>query len=116
MKNTGLGKLPFFDFDANRAWALLIAVLGMNLVSWMQLVALPTGHAGRGWDIKRWRHRLFVSFSRSFGHQWKPTLSSTATQNPGYVPAICCTSILLLTATPRGQLTLSYPCVATYSA
>lgn len=60
LKNTGLGKLPFFDFHANQAWAH-IAALAMNLVSWLQLAALPTGHKVRGWDIKRWRYRLFAT-------------------------------------------------------
>jgi hypothetical protein len=60
LKNTGLGKLPFFDFHANQAWAN-IAALAMNLVSWLQLAALPTGHKARGWDIKRWRYRLFAT-------------------------------------------------------
>ncbi|MET3176389.1 UNVERIFIED_ORG: hypothetical protein ABIB52_004264 [Arthrobacter sp. UYCu721] len=60
LKNTGLGKLPFFDFHANQAWAN-IAALAMNLVSWLQLAALPTGHTARGWDMKRWRYRLFAT-------------------------------------------------------
>jgi hypothetical protein len=33
----------------------------MNLVSWLQLAALPTGHKARGWDMKRWRYRLFAT-------------------------------------------------------
>ncbi len=33
----------------------------MNLVSWLQLTALPTGHTARGWDMKRWRYRLFAT-------------------------------------------------------
>lgn len=60
LKSTGLGKLPFFDFAANQAWAHL-AVLAANLVSWLQLAAVPDGHQGRGWDIKRWRYRLFAT-------------------------------------------------------
>lgn len=60
LKNTGLGKLPFFDFAANQAWAN-IAVLAANLVSWLQLAALPDGHKARGWDIKRFRYRLFAT-------------------------------------------------------
>ena len=54
LKNTGLGKLPFFDFAANQAWAN-IAALALNLVSWLQLAALPDGHHAKAWDIKRWR-------------------------------------------------------------
>lgn len=60
LKNIGLGKLPFFDFHANQAWAN-IAALAMNLLSWLQLAALPTGHKAGGWDIKRWRYRLFAT-------------------------------------------------------
>lgn len=60
LKNTGLGKLPFFDFAANQAWAN-IASLAFNLVSWLQLTALPDGHHAKAWDIKRWRYRLFAT-------------------------------------------------------
>lgn len=60
LKNTGLGKLPFYDFKANQAWAN-IAALAMNLLSWLQLAALPTGHTATGWDVKRWRYRLFAT-------------------------------------------------------
>ncbi|MEO5321677.1 transposase, partial [Arthrobacter sp. CC3] len=60
LKNTGLGKLPFFDFAANQAWAN-IAALAFNLVSWLQLAALPHGHRAKAWDIKRWRYRLFAT-------------------------------------------------------
>ncbi|MDE8670703.1 IS1380 family transposase [Pseudarthrobacter sp. H3Y2-7] len=60
LKNTGLGKLPFFDFAANQAWAN-IAALAFNLVSWIQLAALPDGHHAKAWDIKRWRYRLFAT-------------------------------------------------------
>jgi hypothetical protein len=60
LKNTGLGKMPFFDFHANQAWAN-IAALAMNLVSWLQLAMLPHGHTARGWDMKRWRYRLFAT-------------------------------------------------------
>lgn len=60
LKNTGLGKLPFYDFAANQAWAN-IAALAFNLVSWLQLAALPDGHRAKAWDIKRWRYRLFAT-------------------------------------------------------
>lgn len=60
LKNTGLGKLPFYDVHANQAWASL-AALAMNLISWLQLAALPTSHPARGWDVKRWRYRLFAT-------------------------------------------------------
>jgi hypothetical protein len=60
LKNTGLGKLPFFDFAANQAWAN-IAALACNFVAWLQLTALPGGDQAKGWDIKRWRYRLFAT-------------------------------------------------------
>jgi hypothetical protein len=60
VKNTGLGKLPFFDFAANQAWAN-IAVLASNLISWLQLAALPDAHPAKARDIKRWRYRLFAT-------------------------------------------------------
>lgn len=58
LKNTGLGKLPFFDFQANQAWANT-AALAMNLVCWLQLTMLPSGHTAKNWYVKRWRYRLF---------------------------------------------------------
>ena len=60
LKNTGLGKLPFYDFNANQAWVDITA-LAMNLLSWLQLAVLPTGHTAKGWDVKRWRYRLFAT-------------------------------------------------------
>ncbi|MGB9034948.1 MAG: IS1380 family transposase [Paeniglutamicibacter sp.] len=58
LKNAGLGKLPFTAFEANQLWCDL-AVLAVNLVSWMQLTILPAGHPAGVWDMKRWRYRLF---------------------------------------------------------
>ena len=58
LKSTGLGKLPYWSFTANQAWADL-AMLALNLVSWLQLAVLPGGHAAGCWDMKRWRYRLF---------------------------------------------------------
>lgn len=60
LKNTGLDKLPFQSFAANQAWAS-IASLGMNMVTWMNLIAVPTGHEATSWDIKRWRYRVFAT-------------------------------------------------------
>ena len=60
LKNTGLDKLPFQSFAANQAWAS-IASLAMNIVTWMTLTALPTGHRATSWDIKRWRYRVFAT-------------------------------------------------------
>lgn len=53
-----MNELPYWDFAANQAWALL-AALAVNLLAWMQLVALPAGHEAGIWDLKRWRYRLF---------------------------------------------------------
>ncbi|MGP5699954.1 IS1380 family transposase [Glutamicibacter arilaitensis] len=58
LKSTGLGKLPYWSFAANQAWADL-AMLALNLVSWLQMAVLPGGHAAGCWDMKRWRYRLF---------------------------------------------------------
>ena len=58
LKNTGLGKLPYWSFAANQAWADL-AMFVVNLVSWLQLAVLPGGHEAGCWDLKRWRYRLF---------------------------------------------------------
>ncbi|GAA2943840.1 IS1380-like element ISAar32 family transposase [Glutamicibacter bergerei] len=58
LKNAGLGKLPYWSFAANQAWADL-AMFAVNLVSWLQLAALPGGHEAGCWDLKRWRYRLF---------------------------------------------------------
>ena len=53
LKNTGLGKLPFFDFRANQAWANIAA-----------LAMLPYRHKATGWDMKRWRYRLFATVGK----------------------------------------------------
>lgn len=58
LKNSGLGKLPYHSYAANTAWAHL-AMFTLNLVSWLQLTALPAGHEAGCWDMKRWRYRLF---------------------------------------------------------
>ncbi len=102
LKNTGLGKLPFFDFAANQAWAN-IAALALNLVSWLQLAALPDGHHAKAWDIKRWRYRLFATagkiITRARRHQLllpesapeidllKLLLENTGRLNTGLVPS-----------------------------
>lgn len=58
LKNTGLGKFPYFSYAVNEAWANL-AMFAMNLVSWIGLAILPSGHPAGVWDVKRWRYRLF---------------------------------------------------------
>ena len=78
LKNTGLGKLPFYDFHANQAWAG-IATLAMNLVSWLQLSMLATGHEARGWDVKRWRYRLFATAGKLITRARKTWLLIPAT-------------------------------------
>ncbi|WP_279403523.1 transposase, partial [Arthrobacter sp. JCM 19049] len=58
LKSTGLGKLPYWSFAANQAW-INVAVLAMNLTSWIQLTLLPVNHPAGCWDVKRWRYRLY---------------------------------------------------------
>lgn len=58
LKNSGMGKLPFFRASANQLWTDL-AMLAMNLVAWMPLAILPAGHDAGTWDMKRWRYRMF---------------------------------------------------------
>lgn len=70
LKAAGLGKLPFTAFTANQAWANL-AMLVLNLTSWLQRVVLPAGHKAGSWDVKRWRYRVWSiagKFTKS-GHQ-----------------------------------------------
>jgi len=58
LKSAGLGKMPYWSFAANQAWADS-AMFALNLVSWLQLAELPSGHEASVWDLKRWRYRLF---------------------------------------------------------
>lgn len=58
LKAAGLGKLPFFAFGANQAWANL-AMFAFNLVTWLQLAVLPAEHVAGSWDLKRWRYRVW---------------------------------------------------------
>jgi len=58
LKNTGLGKLPYWSFAANQALADL-AMFALNLDAWLQLAVLPGGHEACCWDVKRWRYRVF---------------------------------------------------------
>ncbi|WP_413455087.1 IS1380 family transposase [Glutamicibacter sp. FR1] len=58
LKAAGLGKLPFFAFGANQAWANL-AMFALNLVIWLQLAVLPAEHIAGCWDLKRWRYRVW---------------------------------------------------------
>ena len=107
LKNTGLGKLPFFDFHANQAWAN-IAALTMNLVSWLQLAALPTGHKARGWDIKRWRYRLFATAGKLITRARRTSLLI-----PGKAPETATiTTLLAATAALKNSLRQRDPLLA----
>lgn len=55
-KTTGMRNLPLHDFAQNRVW-LAVAQLAMELLAWLQLLAL-TGTAARRWEPKRLRLRL----------------------------------------------------------
>jgi len=55
-KDTGMRNLPLHDFAQNRVW-LAVAQLAMELLAWMQMLAL-TGTAARRWEPKRLRLRL----------------------------------------------------------
>jgi hypothetical protein len=46
----GLGRLQFFDFTANQAWAYIVA-FAANFVAWLQLTALSERHAARSWEL-----------------------------------------------------------------
>ena len=58
LKAAGLGKLPFFAFGANQAWANL-SMFASNLVICLQLAVLPAEHMAGCWDSKRWRYRVW---------------------------------------------------------
>ena len=79
LKNAGLGKLPYWSFAANQAWADL-AMFAVNLVAWLQLAVLPGGHKASVWDLKRWRYRLFSMAGKivSGGRQRRLLISARA--------------------------------------
>lgn len=81
LKHAGLNKLPYWDFTANQAWVLL-AGLAVNLLAWMQLVALPAGQEAGVWDLKRWRYRLFSIAGKlvSSGRQARLLLPESAAE------------------------------------
>ncbi len=60
-KDTGLRNLPLHGFAANRIWMELV-LLTMDLVAWMQLLAL--GGPQRRWEPKRLRFRLLATTAR----------------------------------------------------
>ena len=82
LKACGLGKLPYWSFAANQAWANL-AVLAMNLTAWIQLAMLPVGHPARCWDVKRWRYRLYAIAGKliSSGRQTRLLIPTTAPES-----------------------------------
>jgi len=57
-KDTGLRALPLHDFAANQIWCAIVA-LALEIIAWMQMLAL-TGHDARRWEPKRLRLRLFT--------------------------------------------------------
>jgi hypothetical protein len=56
-KDAGLTNLPLHDFAQNQIWCAIVA-LAVELLAWMQMLALP-GHDARRWEPKRLRLRLF---------------------------------------------------------
>ena len=82
LKNAGLGKFPFNAFSSNQLWANL-AMLAVNLVSWMQLTLLPAGHPAGVWDMKRWRYRLYSMAGKlvSSGRQTKLLIPAGAPES-----------------------------------
>lgn len=76
-KASGMTNLPLHDFDQNRVWMALVALAG-DLVAWTQMLALA-GHAARGWEPKRLRHRLFSIAGRVASHSRRRMLHLAAT-------------------------------------
>ncbi|MEU8251417.1 IS1380 family transposase [Nonomuraea sp. NPDC048916] len=61
-KDTGLANLPLHHFARNQIWCELVA-LACELLTWMQMLALP-GTAARTYEPKRLRLRLFAVAGR----------------------------------------------------
>ena len=57
-KDTGLANLPLQGFNQNRIWCLIV-MLALNIVAWMQTLAL-TRHVARRWEPKKLRFRLYA--------------------------------------------------------
>jgi Transposase DDE domain group 1 len=65
-KDTGLTNLPLHDFTQNQIWCAIVA-LAVELIAWMQVLALPS-HEARRWEPKRLRLRLFSTAGRLAEH------------------------------------------------
>ena len=71
LKNTGLSKLPFSDFDANQAW-LELALTAHTLTAWTQALLLDGEHAIA--EPKRLRYRLWHVAGKLTRHARASTL------------------------------------------
>ena len=58
LKNTRLGKLPYWYFAANEPWAEL-TMIAVNLVSWQLLAKLLGGQVASARDVKLYVYRMF---------------------------------------------------------
>jgi hypothetical protein len=65
-KDTGLRNLPFHGFNANRIW-LAIVTLALDLIAWLQTIALHDQPARR-WEPKTLRLHLFSIPARIARH------------------------------------------------
>ena len=71
LKNTGLSKLPFSDFEANEAW-LELALTAHTLTAWTQALLLDGEHAIA--EPKRLRYRLWHVAGKLTRHARRSTL------------------------------------------
>ena len=71
LKNSGLSKLPFSDFDANQAW-LELALTAHTLTAWTQALLLDGEHAIA--EPKRLRYRLWHVARKLTRHARRSTL------------------------------------------
>nr|WP_153416154.1 IS1380 family transposase [Nocardia macrotermitis] len=65
-KDTGIRNLPFHGFDQNRIWTA-ITVIAMDLIAWLQTIALHD-HDARRWEPKTLRLHLFSLPARITRH------------------------------------------------
>ena len=71
LKNTGLSKLPFSDFEANEAW-LELALTAHTLTAWTQVLLLDGEH--QVCEPKRLRYRLLHVAANLTRHARRSTL------------------------------------------
>jgi len=71
LKNTGLSKLPFGDFEPNQAW-LELALTAHTLTAWTQALLLDGEHAIA--EPKRLRYRLWHVAAKLTRHARRSTL------------------------------------------